>query len=186
LWAAIETTLGSAVHVLNVPLAGVLLTGIGITVALIGRMFVPRRGSVFFIGVVTALLKMLSLGGIVINPMIAILVESLTAELVLIPFGSLRRAGFVVAGGAATLWCFFHPFLTQGLIAGRGLLTIFRLTLERGAALLGFDLTAIALILVALIAGHFLIGAVCGFVAWDLGRVVQKRLRTPLRYAEAE
>jgi hypothetical protein len=114
------------------------------------------------------------------------LVESLTAELGLMPFGSLRRAGFVVAGGAATLWCFFHPFLTQGLIAGRGLLNIYQLTLERGAALLGFDLTAIALILAVLIASHFLIGAVCGFAAWDLGRVVQKRLRAPLRYAEAE
>jgi hypothetical protein len=104
----------------------------------------------------------------------------------LIPFGSLRRSGFVVAGGAATLWCFFHPFLTQGLIAGRGLLSIYQLTLERGAALLGLDITAIALILVTLIVCHFVIGAVCGFAAWDLGRVVQKRLRTPLRYAEVE
>ena len=73
LWAAVETTLGSALHVVNVPLTGVLMTGIGITIALIGRLFVPRKGSVFFIGVVTALLKMLSLGGIVLNPMIAIL-----------------------------------------------------------------------------------------------------------------
>ncbi len=186
LWAAVETTLGSALHVVNVPLTGVLLTGIGITIALIGRMFVPRRGSVFFIGVVTALLKMLSLGGIVLNPMIAILAESLAAELVLMPFGRPRRAGFVVAGGAATLWCLFHPFLTQGVLAGRGLATIYRVTLEKGAALLGFDLTAIVLILAALVAGHFLIGAFCGFAAWDLGLIVQKRMRTSTQFAEAE
>jgi ABC-type thiamin/hydroxymethylpyrimidine transport system permease subunit len=186
LWAAVETTLGAALHVVNAPLTGVLLTGIGITVALIGRMFVPRRGSVLFIGIVTALLKMLSLGGIVLNPMIAILAESLAAELVLMTFGRPRRVGFIVAGGAATLWCLVHPFLTQGLIAGRGLVSIYRLTLEKGADLLGLDLTAIVLILAALIAGHFLIGAVCGFAAWDLGLIVQKRMRTPVRYAEAE
>jgi ABC-type thiamin/hydroxymethylpyrimidine transport system permease subunit len=186
LWAAVETTLGAALHVVNAPLTGVLLTGIGITVALIGRMFVPRKGSVFFIGIVTALLKMLSLGGIVLNPMIAILAESLTAELILMAFGRPRRAGFVVAGGAATLWCLFHPFLTQGLIAGRGLVAIYRMTLERGAGFLGLDLTAVVLILVALTVGYFLIGAVCGFAAWDLGLIVQKRMRTSVRYAEAE
>jgi ABC-type thiamin/hydroxymethylpyrimidine transport system permease subunit len=186
LWAVVETTLGSALHVLNVPLSGVLLTGIGITVALIGRMFVPRRGSVFFIGVITALLKMLSLGGIVLNAMIAILAESLLAELVLIAFGKPRRIAFALAGGAATLWCLVHPFLTQGVIAGRGFLAIYQLTLERGADLLGIDLAAILLILTALIVSHLLIGTVCGFVAWDLGRIVQKRLRASLRYAEAE
>jgi ABC-type thiamin/hydroxymethylpyrimidine transport system permease subunit len=186
LWAAVETTLGSALHVLNTPFAGVVLTGIGITVALVGRLFVPRRGSVFFIGAVTALLKMLSLGGIVINPMIAILAESLAAELVLLPFGSPRRMGFVFAGGAATLWCLVHPFLTQGVLAGRGVLAIYQQILERGAGLLGFDGTAVVRILIALVAVYFLTGAVCGFAAWDLGRIVDRRLRTSLRYAEAD
>jgi hypothetical protein len=156
------------------------------TVALVGRLFVPRRGSVFFIGVVTALLKMLSLGGIVINPMIAILAESLAAELVLIPFGAPRRLGFVIAGGAATLWCLLHPFLTQGVLAGRGVLTIYKQTLETGAGLLGLGETVVVGILAALVAAYFLIGAICGFAAWDLGRVVSRRLRTSLRYAEAE
>jgi ABC-type thiamin/hydroxymethylpyrimidine transport system permease subunit len=186
LWAAVETTLGSALHVLNTPLAGVVLTGIGMNVALVGRLFVPRRGSVIFIGVVTALLKMLSLGGIVINPMIAILAESLAAELALMPFAVPRRLGFVVAGGAATLWCLLHPFLTQGVLAGRGVLTIYQQTLETGAGLLGFDAEAVVVILAALVAAYVLIGAACGFAAWDLGRIVSRRLRTSLRYAEAE
>jgi hypothetical protein len=173
-------------HVLNLPLAGVFLSGIGIGIALIGRLFVPRRGSVVFIGVVTALLKMLSLGGIVLNPMIAILAESLAAELALMPFAVARRAGFVVAGGAATLWCFFHPFLTQGILAGRGLVAIYQLTLERGAGLLGIDVTGVMLIVAALLAVHFLVGAVCGFATWDIGRMVQNRLKISLRYAEVE
>lgn len=68
LWGAVKMTLGSVLHVLNVSFSGVVLTSIGITIVLIGRRFVPRPGSVLFIGLVTAFLKMLSLGGIVLNP----------------------------------------------------------------------------------------------------------------------
>ena len=75
LWGAVETTIGSVFHTLNVPFSGVLLTAIGIALALIGRLFVPQRGSVFFIGVVAAFLKMFSIGGIVILPVFGILME---------------------------------------------------------------------------------------------------------------
>ncbi len=103
-------------------------------------------------------------------------------SVVLTFFGEPRRTSFVVAGGAATLWCLFHPFLTQGILAGRGLVTIYQVTLERGAEFFGLDWTAFLMILFGLIAGHFLWGGFCGFVAWDMGRVVQRRVKT--KYAE--
>ena len=124
LWGAIETTGGSLLHVLNVPFSGIVLAAVGIAIALIGRLFVPRRGSVLAIGIVTALLKMFSIGGIVLMPMIGILAESLIAELALSALGRPRRASYIVAGGLATMWPFFHPFFTQGILAGAGLFTI--------------------------------------------------------------
>jgi ABC-type thiamin/hydroxymethylpyrimidine transport system permease subunit len=186
LWGAAEMTLGSLLHVLNVPFSGVLLAGIGITIALIGRLFVPRTGSVLFIGLVTALLKMLSLGGIVVNPMIGIVAESLLAEVVLSLWGRPRRASFVVAGGLAVFWPFVHPFFTQGILAGQGILTVYGWTLEKGANLLGLDPSALLLILGGLVGVHFLIGIIAGLLAWDAGRIVQLRLRpSPLPYREA-
>jgi len=177
LWGVVEMTLGSVLHTLNVPFSGVVLTGIGITVALIGRLFVPRPGSVLFIGLVTTGLKIFSLGGIVINPMIGIIAESLLAEGALTVLGRLRRVSFVTAGGLATLWPFVHPFFTQGILAGAGLLTIYQRTLTNGAKLLGLNATAVIPILAGLILIHLLIGAVAGWLAWDVGRVIQKRLR---------
>jgi ABC-type thiamin/hydroxymethylpyrimidine transport system permease subunit len=186
LWGAAEMTLGSLLHVLNVPFSGALLTGIGITIALIGRLFVPRTGSVLFIGLVTALLKMLSLGGIVLNPMIGIVAESLLAEVVLSLWGRPRRASFVVAGGLAVFWPFVHPFFTQGILAGQGILTVYSWTLEKGANLLGLDPSALLLILGGLIGVHLLIGIIAGLLAWDAGRIVQLRLRpSPLLYRGA-
>ncbi|MEJ2554713.1 MAG: hypothetical protein P8186_00455, partial [Anaerolineae bacterium] len=151
LWGAAEMTLGSLLHVLNVPFSGAVLAGIGITIALIGRLFVPRTGSVLFIGLVTALLKMLSLGGIVLNPMIGIVAESLLAEVVLSLWGRPRRASFVVAGGLAVFWPFVHPFFTQGILAGQGILTVYGWTLEKGANLLGLDPSALLLVLGGLV-----------------------------------
>jgi ABC-type thiamin/hydroxymethylpyrimidine transport system permease subunit len=186
LWGAAEMTLGSLLHVLNVPFSGAVLAGIGITIALIGRLFVPRTGSVLFIGLVTALLKMLSLGGIVLNPMIGIVAESLLAEVVLSLWGRPRRASFVVAGGLAVFWPFVHPFFTQGILAGQGILTVYGWTLEKGANLLGLDPSALLLVLGGLVGVHFLIGISAGLLAWDAGRIVQIRLRpTSSRYQEA-
>jgi ABC-type thiamin/hydroxymethylpyrimidine transport system permease subunit len=186
LWGAAEMTLGSLLHVLNVPFSGAVLAGIGIVIALIGRLFVPRTGSVLFIGLVTALLKMLSLGGIVLNPMIGIVAESLLAEVALTLWGRPRRASFVVAGGLAVFWPFVHPFFTQGILAGQGILTVYGWTLEKGANLLGLDPSALLLVLGGLVGVHFLIGISAGLLAWDAGRIVQLRLRpSPFPYREA-
>lgn len=177
LWGAVEMTLGSVLHVLNVPFSGVILTGIGVIILLIGRLFVPRTGSVLFIGLVTAFLKMLSLGGIVLNPMIGIVAESLLTEVVLTATGRPRRATFVLAGALAAFWPFVHPFFTHGLLAGRGLLTVYGWTIEKGAELLGLDTSAVVLIVAGLIGVHLVIGAVAGLLGWDVGQTVQTRLQ---------
>jgi hypothetical protein len=177
LWGAVEITSGSLFHVLNVPFTGLVLAGVGITIALIGRLFVPRRGSLLAIGVITALLKMLSLGGVVLTPMIGIIAESLIAELALSALGTSRRASFMAAGSLATLWPFVHPFLTQGILAGSGIFTIYQRTIQKGAQTLGLPASAVFYVLAALIALHLALGLVAGFLAWDAGRVIKARLR---------
>ncbi len=176
LWGAMEITSGSLLHVFNVPFSGVMLSGVGIAIALIGRLFVPRVGSVLFIGLVTAFLKMFSLGGIVVTPMIGIVAESLLAEIALTAMGKSRRVSFMIAGATATFWPLVHPFFTQGILAGTGLVTIYTRTIEKGAKLLGFDPSAVTIILIALVIIHLLIGCVAGLIAWDAGRVAQARL----------
>lgn len=177
LWGAVETTVGAVLHTLNIPFSGAVLTAFGISIALMGRLFVPRRGSVLFIGLVTAFLKMFSVGGIVLSPMLGIIVESLLAEAALTVLGRPRRLSFCVAGALATLWTLVHPFLTQGILAGAGIVTIYVRTLENGARVLGLNASAILLVLAALVALHLALGAAGGLLAWDAGRVVQSRLR---------
>lgn len=184
IWGALEVSLGSYLHVLRVPFVGTLMTALGITIALVGRAFVAKRGSVLYIGVVAALLKAFSLGGIVINPMLAIVVESALAEAGLWPSRHPRRSTYVLAGALAVSWDFFHQFFTQGLLAGRGIFTVYEWTLTQGAELLGLDAGAPLLVLALLLALRVSVGAVVGYLAWSLARAVRRRVWDKVEMAE--
>lgn len=176
LWGAAEISLGSALHMLRAPFAGAIMAGAGMAIALIGRLFVQKRGSILFIGMVTATLKLFSIGGIILSPLLGILLEGLLAESAVSVLGT-NRTSFVLAGSLAATWTLLHPFLTMGLVAGHGLLTVYGWTLEKGARALGLDATAGLIAVSALIAVHVLWGATAGWVAWEAGRNVQERLR---------
>ncbi len=177
LWGVVEISLGSLLHVLNVPLTGLFMTALGITIALVGRLYVPKRGATIFIGLIAALLKMFSLGGIVINPMLGIIAASLLAEIVLSAFRHPRRLAFVLAGGLAVLWTLVHPFFTQSFLAGRGVLVIWLDLLDEGTRLFGLNPNAAWVIVAALVLLRLGVGGVAGWVAWDLGQAIQKRVQ---------
>ena len=81
LWGLVEISLGSVLKTLNIPMSGMVLSAIGLVIALTGRVFVPRRGSTLFIGVIAMLLKLFSLGGVIVGPMVGIISEALVAEI---------------------------------------------------------------------------------------------------------
>jgi hypothetical protein len=175
-WGLVETSLGSYLHTVKVPFTGAILTTLGVLLALTGRTLVPRRGTVLMIGAVTALLKLLSVGSVVLSPLLAILIESVLAEAVLWPFARPGGAAFVAAGAVACLWTVAHPFLTQGILGGTGLLTIYgwvvQATVRAVPAVKGLLWLAIALT-VLVPAG---LGAAAGLLAHDLGRRLRARL----------
>jgi ABC-type thiamin/hydroxymethylpyrimidine transport system permease subunit len=185
LWGAIEITLGAYLHVIFPPLAdtflvGVIMAGLGSTIALTGRHFVPHTGSVLMIGIVTALLKALSLGGVKIGPMVAILAESLLMEAgLLLAQPQVRRKtrmAFTLAGGLAISWNFFHKFVMMRLLFGRGFSEVAVKMVKDGSKLLGLDVRYSIAILVVLFAIRLIVGAMAGWLAWDLGGAVQRRL----------
>lgn len=178
LWGVGEMSLGAVLHALTLPFSGLVMTAVGMLIALTGYRFVPRRGAVLSIGVVTALLKAFSLGSIVLSPMLGILAESVLAELGLaLAGGGARRGPLALAGALATLWVPLHPFVTQGLVAGEGMVEIYRRMLENGARALHLDPAAIPLIVAVLLLLHAAVGALSGVLAADLGRQLAGRLR---------
>jgi hypothetical protein len=181
IWGALELTLGSYLHVIFPPLADTFLVGLimaflGVVVALIGRHFVPRTGSVFLIGIITAILKMISIGGVKAGPLVAILAESLLMELGLFFARKPRRWGFVLAGVLAIVWNFFHKFIMMYILYGKGIYEVYVGMVKQGASLLRIDASYALVIIVVLFLIRILAGAVAGWIGWDLGRVVRDRL----------
>lgn len=181
LWGVIELTLGSALHAIYPPLAdtfltGVVLGGIGAAVALTGRHFVPKRGSVALIGVVTALLRLLGPGENKIGPVVAILIEGVLMEASLLLARIPRRWPFILGGALAVAWNLPHKFLMMRLLYGRGAVEVYTKMVQDGSQALGLDPSLALLILAILLAIRLAVGALGGWGAWELGRAVARRL----------
>lgn len=176
IWGLVEISLGSVLKTLNIPLSGVVLASIGLAVALVGRIFVPRRGSTLFVGVIAMVLKLFSLGGVIIGPMVGIFTEALVAEVVLSLSGKPRRSVFILAGGLGVAWVLAQPFVTGPLLFGRTLFTIWLDLLDRGNQLLGLPASAALWIVLGLLTIHLLLGGLIGWLSWDIAKMLQDRL----------
>ncbi len=174
-WGALEMTLGSLLHTLKVPQAGVVMTAIGIVVLLTGYTLVPRKGAVLMMGLTTAFVKMFSLGGIVLNPMLAIVMESLLVEVGLWT-GRTGRGRFMLAGALGSSWNFVHPFITQSLLAGRGVFLVYGWLVQGGAKLFGLPPDYGWLIFALLLVLQVVAGLVAGYVGWEVAETVRRRL----------
>jgi hypothetical protein len=180
LWGVVETTLGTYLNVIlpaftNTFLKGVILGSIGVAIALTGRFFVQKRGSVLLIGVVTALLKMLSPGGPRIGPTVAILMESVMMEVVLSLAGDPHRWAFVLGGALAVGWNFPHKFIMMRLMYGRNLVQVYKKLVQDGSQMLGLDASMALRILGILLGVRLVAGGIAGWSAWALGGAVTER-----------
>ncbi|MDH7486947.1 MAG: ECF transporter S component [Anaerolineae bacterium] len=182
IWGALEITLGSYLHVIFPPLTtplvgtGTIMTGIGMIIALMGYLFVPKTGAVLMIGVVTAILKALSIGGVKLSPMLAIIIECLLAEAGLVLARKPSRWGFVLAGALAVLWTFFHKFFGSYVFLGRAITEVYLGMLKQGSQALGIDVSLALVIIAAFLLIRIAVGAVAGWLAWELGGAVRGRL----------
>ncbi len=181
LWGIVEVTMGSYLHVIfpslsNTFLTGLILGGLGVAVALTGRHFVPKRGSVLLIGLVTALLKLLSPGGARIGPFVAIIMEGLLMEATLWIARTPRRWAFLLGGALAVGWNLPHKFIMMRLIYGKGVTEVYTKLIRDGSQTLGLDVSAAWLILAILLGIRLIVGSFAGWSAWALGSAVARRL----------
>ena len=178
LWGVVEITFGAVLKSLNIPMSGAVLASIGLTIAMVGRRFVPKKGATFFIGVIAAMLKLFSLGGVIIGPMIGILSEALLAEIVLSLMGKPSKLSYGITGGVGVLWTLAQPFVTGPLLFGRSIFVVWLDMLDRGSRLLGLPSNAILWVAIILIGLHLLLGGMAGWLAWITIQRLESRMST--------
>jgi len=169
LWSASEDILGAQLHAVHLPFTGVTLTAIAVFLMVTGRALVPRRGSTILMGIVVALLKTFSIGGIVLPPMIAIFMEALAVELTTTAEG-VNQLSATIGGILAEIWTLVQAFIAP-LLFGVSILNIYHMLVPSGSQLLGIAIASVLVLIVL----HGVVGAFAGLVAWRFS-VRAKRL----------
>ena len=176
LWGVVEISLGSVLKAFNIPFSGAVLSAIGLMIAMTARVIVPKRGTTLFIGVIVMILKLFSIGSIIIGPMIGIIMEAVIAEIVLSIFGKPNLVALLTAGAVGTLWVLIQPFVTGLLIFGRDIFTVWLDLLDTGKRIFGIDQSLAVVIVIVLVVVHVLIGMLSGWLAWTIGKLLVARM----------
>ena len=193
IWGGVELSLGSLLHILFPPLAGTFFTGLilgslGCMIALTGYSFVPGRGTVLFIGCITAILKLISPGGVKIGPVVAILAESLLMEGGLLmetgqlegahssaPIRRKRLYPYIIAGILCLAWNLPHRFIMLRILFGKSFIDVAFKMAKDGSRLLGLHTEAVFAIIAVLLVIRVAAGALSGYAAWRLAKTIRRR-----------
>lgn len=156
LWAASEIVLGSFLKNAHIPFAGLLLTGIGISILIAGHRLWPGRGLLWRAGLICAAMKSVSPSAVLLSPMVAIFAEGLLAEAAVRLLGG-NLAGYLLAGGLAMSWGLLHKIGKLYLFYGPDSLALYVKGLEKLRDWLGQP-GGLWAPLLAVLAAYFLAG----------------------------
>ena len=161
LWAASEIVLGSFLHNAHVPLAGHLLTGIGVIILVAGHRLWPERGLLWRAGLVCAVMKSVSPSAVIMGPMIAIAMEAFLLEAGVFLAGA-TPVGYLLGGGLAMSWPFLHQTGNLVIMYGTDTVAVYLRGLEQVRAWTGLRSTNPWTPLAILGAAHCLGGSLAG------------------------
>ena len=169
LWGALEVTVGSFAHALHLPFSGALLGGVAAGLLVAQRQLCPTRGLSLATALVAALLKGFSPAGAILGPMVAIAMEGLLVELVLLPRPTARLSA-AAAGAMTVIWSLTQKILMQVVLYGRDIVRLLIEAVERAAASVGASpdhaWSALAVLATLLVA----IGTILGLYGHWVGR----------------
>jgi hypothetical protein len=168
LWGGIEITVGSFLHTLRLPFGGTLLACLGSMLLVAARQIEPRRGASLATGVVAALCKSISPGGVILGPMMGITTEALLVEIALL-IAPRAHASAAAAGALAALWSTFQKVISQVIFYGAGILTLYLTVLRRARDWLGLPEDAGFWALGALLAVILAMGTAAGLLGRRIG-----------------
>ena len=177
LWGLMEITLGVTLKGLRIPLGGAVLAGIAAVIYLTGRYFARRRGAIFMMGMVAALVKVFSVGTVIAGPFLAILIEAAVAEAVISLLG-VNRISYVLTGMILLVYTIVHPFLSQGIIFGADIYKMYLEMFRQVAGILHVDYGHLWLVVLAYAGLHMVAGLMAGNTSWVLSARVERKLLT--------
>jgi len=138
MWGFFEMILGSYLHMINFPLRGALMIGLGSVFMVVLRSYVNRVGVNLIASFAAIVIKLFSYGGFKLGPVIGIFIEGIIFEIV---FGILGFNIFSVF--VSTFLAVFesipHFFITNWIIYGGSIFEVYVRALNNISQFFGFS-----------------------------------------------
>jgi hypothetical protein len=176
LWGAAEASLGTVLKAAQVPLAGLVMASVGVLCLLTVRRLQPAVGVSLVTGVVAAFLKVFSVGGLVLGPVVGILAEAALVELAMTVSAS-TTIGAVAGGALALAEAPVQMAFTAVVITGPEAAAALARAARMLAAGLSLGSASPLAVLTAVTSVCALIGAGVGALSWRVAGRVARRVR---------
>ena len=175
LWCIVEIYGDLLLRSMQIPMRGAFLMSFGVIILSVARFSIPGQWVVLLLGVLTASLKLMVLGVLSIWPSLGILIETFLVQ-VLFFIGKPGKIQVVFAGTIGVIWSFFHPFLSQGLIAGVGIYQVYLNIAQKSMQVFRMDMFSPLMFILLWFILHVVIGLIAGNLAWQLVKIIHRRV----------
>ncbi len=117
LWGFSEATLGTLLHMFNLPFSGLILSAIGLIIILTARTYNNTPGSTVMMALIAAFIKVLGFGTVKLGPFIGITMEGVLTEAIFLTIGT-GLPGCITAGITVAIYPILQNLFTKSILFG--------------------------------------------------------------------
>lgn len=171
-WGLAEISIGTFLHASKIPFRGAIMSLVAILVLVSARSVLNYKGSLILLGIVTATFRLFLGVGFNITPFVAILIESLIAEIILNRFG-FNRVTCIITGGAVMIYTLLHGLIMQAVFLGMDIYKVYYELVLSFTNKIGLaeNIVLIALLSVPLV--HLTLGGLSASFGYSVGKQIQ-------------
>lgn len=169
LWGVTEVYVGTLLHASKLPFRGSIMSLAAILILVGARAVLNYKGSLILLGIVTATFKLFLGMGFNITPFLAIIIESLIAEIILHRFG-FNKFTSLLTGLIIMLYTFIHGLVMQAIFLGTDIYKIYFDIILQLTSYLGLTQNNVLMLLILLPITYLSIGASIGLFGWSIGK----------------
>jgi len=176
LWAFVEIAIGTWLHAARVPFRGLVLSVFAAGLLVFAKNILQYRGSLVILGIIAVTIKSTLTGVFILNPIIAILLESISAEIIFLVVKP-SAFGSISAGMAVLFYTFFHSVIAQIFFFGFDILSVYVAIIGK---FINFNVdksTFALLIIVSYMFVHILFGAIAGWFGFRIATKTKLQLQ---------
>jgi nucleoside-triphosphatase THEP1 len=171
LWAAFEIVVGSFLHNLRVPFAGVMLAAASVLLLTAAVQVWVERGLIWRAALVCAMMKSVSPSAVLLGPMVGILAEGVILQLSLRLLGR-GWFGCAVGGALAVGYTLLQKIVSLTIVYGADLVRVFSGIVQFASKVTGWEGLQPGTVLLVLALTQSILGVAAGLTGWHVGRSV--------------